>query len=314
MLPCRIPRAASAARFALARRCSTSSATSSTANALNYCVQRVAQADRERYLCNLHAPEAARPGLFALHAFNVETAQVRSSTTQEAAAAGRFSWWRRALAGALDGKPPEHPVAIALAHACERYRMTPRYLTQLLDAREADLHVKQPADRDALQLYCEQTAGALLLLGLECAGVPPGESVAAEHAASQVGVALGMATLLRGTAAHAAQGCTYLPAEITKRHNVKLSEMLRGHASAAVCDAVAEVASDAVTHLIAARSLRDDVPKAARPILLPAILAEHMLDNLKRNGYSPFAEGVRAPPGGASLQLSLLWSRWTSRY
>ena len=290
----------------------------STANgvpaaALNYCVQLVAQHDRERYLCNLHAPEAARPGLFALHAFNVETAQIRSATKQETAAAGRFSWWRANLDKAINGQPSDHPVLMALSHASARYNLTPRYLTQLLDAREGDLKVRQPQNRDELLLYCERTAGALLLLGLECAGVPPG-CEAAEHAASQAGTALGIATLLRGTAAHAAQGCTYLPAEVTTRHQVKLSAMLRGDASPAVCDAVAEVADEAVAHLLAARSLRDDVPAAARSVLLPAALADFMLQNLQRHGYSPFAAGAMAPQGGPSLQASLLWRRWMGSY
>ena len=37
--------------------------------------------------------------------------------------------------------------------------------------READLEVQQPPDLDALRLYAERTAGSLLLLSLECAGV-----------------------------------------------------------------------------------------------------------------------------------------------
>ena len=109
----------------------------SSAAALNHCVELVRSSDRERYICNLHAPVEARPGLFALHAFNLETARIRSSTTAEAAAQGRFAWWRRALDQALAGTPPEHPVAAALSHAHAKYRFTARYLTQSLDAREA---------------------------------------------------------------------------------------------------------------------------------------------------------------------------------
>lgn len=311
---CRSSIRGTGARRTVLARPASSIASTSTKNALNYCVQLVSQKDRERYLCNLHAPEAARPGLFAIHAFNIETAHIRTATKQETAALGRFSWWRSALGKSLDGTPPEHPVALALAHVHTRYGLTPRYLTQLLDAREADMLVKQPRDRDELQLYSERTAGAMLLLGLECAGVKPGDCEAAEHAASQAGIALGIATLLRGTAAHAAQGCTYLPAEVTTRHGVKLSAMLRGEVTPPVCDAMAEVADEAVAHLLAARSLRDDVPKAARSVLLPATLADHILRNLQRHGYSPFAAGAQAPAGGPSLQMSLLWQRWMASY
>ena len=280
--------------------------------ALNYCVELVAQHDRERYLCNLHAPEAARPGLFALHAFNYETAAIRTATTQESASIGRFRFWRDALDKAMAGQPPDHPVAEALAYAHWRYGLTSRYLTQLLDAREADLRVKQPRDRAELREYCEATGGALLLLGLECAGVSDCEE--AEHAASQAGIAHGMATLLRGTAVHASRGTTYLPAETTTLHGVRLSDMLRGKESAALSDAVAEIADEAIAHLLAARAFRDDVPADARAVLLPATLADHVLRNLQRHGYSPFAPGVGAPLVGPRMQMALWWSKLTGTY
>ena len=281
------------------------------AAALNYCVDVVRSHDAERYLCNLHAPTEARVGLFALHAFNYETARIRSTTTGEHAANGRVMWWRSALERSLEGRPPDHPVARALAHAASIYPLTPRYLTQLLDAREADLHVQQPNGSDDLQLYCERTAGSLLLLGLECAGVVGSEE--AELAAFHTGTALGMATLLRGTAAHAAQGCTYLPAEVTRRHGVRLSAMMRGEASAEVRDAVAEVVDDAVAHLLAARSMQADVPAAARAVLLPATIADQILLRLQRSGHDPFAPGMQEPLG-LRLQLALLWQRVTGRY
>lgn len=280
-------------------------------SALNYCVELVQHQDRERYLCNLHAPESARAGLFALHAFNCETARIRAGTSEQLAAAGRINWWREALAGAARGQPPEHPVAQALAHAHERYGLTARFLMQLLEAREADLRVQQPRDLEQLRKYCEATAGSLLLLGLECAGVAGNE--AAEHAASQAGIALGIATLLRGTAAHAAHGCTYLPAEVTTRHGVQLSRMLRGRESAELCSAVAEVADEAVAHLLAARSLRRDVPATATAVLLPATIADHLLRSIQAQGFSPFGPGAGAPLG-LRFQLALWWHKTTGQY
>lgn len=281
------------------------------AAALNHCVELVRAHDRERFLCNLHAPAAARSGLFALHAFNYETARVRSATSQESVGRARLAWWRNALQDAIDGAPPDHPVAQALAHAHHRHGLTSRYLHQLVDAREADLRVQQPRDVEEVRQYCERTAGSLLLLGLECAGVSGSD--AAERAASNAGTALGMATLLRGTAAHASQGCTYIPAEVTSRHGVRLTEMLRGNPSNELCDAVAEVADEAVAHLLAARSMRPDVPSEVRALLLPTVVADHILARLQNCGYSPFAQELHAP-FGLSLQCALLARRWTGYY
>lgn len=282
------------------------------ASALNHCVETVRAHDRERYLCNLHAPAESRPGLFAVHAFNLETARVRSSTSQEATAMGRFTWWREAVTQAVAGTPPSHPVAAALAHAHAAYGLTPRFLMQLLDAREADLRVQQPLSLDDLRQYAERTAGSLLLLGLECGGIAGSD--AAERAAAHAGTALGLATLLRGTATHAAQGCTYLPKEVTTRHRVNISQMLRGAPSAELCGAVSEVADEAVAHLLAARSLQPEVPTPARALLLPATVADHILAQLQRHGHSPFAPQVQAPQAGVSLQFGLLWRRHAGRY
>lgn len=295
-------------RMLLLRRfSSTTTGTHARAAALNHCVELVRNHDRERFLCNLHAPEAARPGLFAIHAFNLETARIRSSTTTESTALGRFTWWRNALEQAAAGTASNHPVSAALAHAHAEYGLTARFLMQILDARQADLHVRQPSSLEDLLKYAERTAGSLLLLGLECGGCASND--AAERAAAHAGTALGLATLLRGTAAHAAQGCTYLPADVTARHRVSLSQTLRGAPSVELCDAVAEVADEAVAHLLAARSMRSDVPPSARALLLPATVADHILSQLQRHGYSPFAPGAQAPPG-VRLQLALLWRKW----
>ena len=102
-----------------------------------------------------------------------------------------------------------------MAHAAAAHGATRRLAERLIDAREADLLVKQPPTLAELTKYAEATAGSLLLLGLECVGTT-GE--AAEMAAVHVGCAAALATMMRGTAAHAAEGCLYVPADVASRH------------------------------------------------------------------------------------------------
>ena len=298
-------------------RVMSSQAAHAAVPAYNHCVELIARHDRERYLCDLHAPAVARPGLFALTALNYETARVRNAASSEAAARARFTWWRDAVATAssessIQPHHHEHPVVAALAHASRHHGLTTRYIMQLLDARENDVLVQQPRSMKDLRQYAERTAGSILLLGLECAGITGDDT--AELAAVQVGTALGIATLLRGTAAHARQGCTYLPADVTSRHGVKLSAMLRGEDSGALRDAVAEIADEGVKHLLAARSMQDALSPTARLVLLPATLADHILSNLQGQGYSPFAESLLAPMTGPSMQVALMWRRMSGRF
>jgi len=118
-----------------------------SAKALNYCVELVQERDVERYLCNLSAPAAVRPALFALHAFNLETARVRSSTREPQIARMRFVWWRSTVTAALRGEPPDNPVAQALAGAAAGGGLTGRFFHQMLEAREDDVDTTQARRR-----------------------------------------------------------------------------------------------------------------------------------------------------------------------
>ena len=68
------------------------------AAAFNHCVEFVRESDRERFLCNMYAPAAARPALFALHAFNAETAKVRTTTSNANLGRMRMMLWRQTVA------------------------------------------------------------------------------------------------------------------------------------------------------------------------------------------------------------------------
>uniref|UniRef100_A0A7S3SHY1 15-cis-phytoene synthase n=1 Tax=Emiliania huxleyi TaxID=2903 RepID=A0A7S3SHY1_EMIHU len=276
-----------------------------SAKALNYCVELVQERDVERYLCNLSAPAAVRPALFALHAFNLETARVRSSTREPQIARMRFVWWRSTVTAALRGEPPDNPVAQALAGAAAGGGLTGRFFHQMLEAREDDVDTTQPADRAELLRYCERTAGSLLHLSLEASGVAADEPT--ESAALHVGCAVGIATLLRGAAHHAEQGASYIPADVAQRHGASLKQLLSGRPSAPLCDAAAELAHEATTHLLAARALAPDLSPQARALLQPAVVAELVLQRLQAHGYNVFAPELREPLG-LRLRTALAWN------
>ena len=82
-------------------------------------------------------------------------------------------WWRDALNDCFKGKPPAQPVITALAEVLRCGHQLTRYrLQQLVSAREEDLlRTEQPASLAALERYAEGTAGQLLHLQLEAAGL-----------------------------------------------------------------------------------------------------------------------------------------------
>ena len=68
--------------------------------------------------------------------------------------------------------------------------------------------------------------------------------------------------------------------------------------------AVAELADEAKTHLLAARSMRDELGGAARRALLPAVACELVLQRLHACGYAPFSPEL-GKPLGTRLPLAL---------
>ncbi|PNH02586.1 NADH dehydrogenase (ubiquinone) complex I, assembly factor 6, partial [Tetrabaena socialis] len=234
-----------------------------------------------------------RPALFAVRAFNIETALVAGQIRSREAVVGqiRFQWWRDAVRDAFEGRPPNHPVVLALAHtlhdaapaaphpadtaapaaapaepadpggsggACDsscsstsssgggsaglssgggaasRYS---RYaFKRIIDCREADfLDPQPPLELSALEQYAEGTAAQLMYLQLSAVDV---KNKDADHAASHLGRAVGITTLLRGTAAHAAARRSYLPLDLCAEARVSQEDVYGGVVSDGLRDVV----------------------------------------------------------------------------
>jgi NADH dehydrogenase [ubiquinone] 1 alpha subcomplex assembly factor 6 len=96
------------------------------------------------------------------------------------------------------------------------------------------------------------------------------------HAASHLGVAQSIATLLRAMPFHASKSRMVIPAEITAKHNVRQEDVFRkGGAADGVEDAVYEFACIAQSHLHAARDMfapsEGKVPEQALPLFVAGV-------------------------------------------
>eukprot|EP00898_Chlorokybus_atmophyticus_P007145 jgi/Chlat1/7431/Chrsp6S07451 len=281
-----------------------------------YCMETVRKYDYEHYLCALLLPKPQRAAAFAFRAFNVETAQVVDQTRLEPTLSKlRFEWWREAVEDAFKGRPPEHPVARALATVTASTRLTKRWFSRVIDARERDANsTEQPPTVKDLERYAENTMSALLYLTLEASGV---RDANADHAASHIGKADGVALLLRATPYHSAQRRTYIPASLTTEYSVSQEEVFRGEFSEGMADAILEVAGTAKAHLDKARAMASTVPKEALPVLLPAVPCGLYLQALEKHGFNVFTKALSGASLGVSpmwLQLQLQWHAFRRTY
>ena len=207
-------------------------------------VHRVRNGDSEMYLCGSLLPSRARDSFFATRALNVEVASVRDQVRGNAAMGRvRMAFWRDFVgavcessssmsgggggggggsgsgggsdgAAAVGAQYSAHPLFAPLRDAVARHGHTRRWLERLIDARDADLEGRPPASVAAMEAYSEATHGSLLYLGLEALGV---RDATADHAASHVARAAGIATLLRSLPVHARLGQQYLPLDILEK-------------------------------------------------------------------------------------------------
>lgn len=298
-------------------------------------------------------PSSARKQYFALRAFNVELASIkdasdrRKSKPSEEAGSSlahrmRMQWWREALdelypedrsASGLNGNDDpvmssistsywHNPVVRALHHAVQESNLTRRFLERLVDAREADLDIKQLPTMDNAILYAEDSTSSLLYLTLECCDV---REDAADEVASNVGVGCGLVTAIRSATHRSMVGEMSLPAELFPDRSVPADYLLarakdpdyrpNPENDAALQDAVQHMAHVASGYLARARDGQEKgVPKAGRVALLPAVPAIHYLLKLKETKYDLFDE--RLHPDDSRLVLLSMMARawWTGKF
>ena len=143
-----------------------------------YVLDQVREADRDRFLGALFAPEQKRSGLLALLAFDHELARTRSVTKEPMLARIRLEWWREAMAEATGaGKPRTQPIVEALSETARTHGLALEALVALIDAREEE--IEGPLD-------VMRAGHALADLELTVLGV---EDAASRQAAHAVGAA-----------------------------------------------------------------------------------------------------------------------------
>ncbi|KNZ73052.1 UPF0551 protein, mitochondrial [Termitomyces sp. J132] len=294
------------------RTLATSAENTPPADPVEYCQDLVRKHDYEGFLMSHFYPGPSKGGYFALKAFSVELAMVQEHVSNQTIGKMRIQFWRDAVKGIHEGKPPRHPIALALHQASQRVNLPAYHLKRIVDARDAELSTPTHITMESITAHAESTSSPLLYLLLSLLSIP---SSALSHAASHLGTAQTFTTLLRALPYHVKQGHVIIPAEITAKHGVIQEDVLRyGPGAEGISDAVFEFATAANDHLITAREMLKEegmgskVPARAVPIFLAGIPVAHYLARLEKVNFDAFAP---------SLQLrdwKLPWQIWRGYY
>ncbi|CAH3032149.1 unnamed protein product [Pocillopora meandrina] len=270
-----------------------------------YCINLVRNLDYENYLCLLLLPKISRTSVFAVRAFNVELARVQDSVSDPVIGRMRLQFWRDTLEETFQGNPPQQPVALELAKAVTKYKLTKQWFSRLIDARERSLDNRPHETANALEEHSENAVSSVLYLILECLGI---KDVHADHTASHLGKAIGVATALRSTPFHGSKGKVYLPNDIMIKHGVSHEDIIRGRKHQLVKDVTYELASLAHSHLSKAQSLISEAPKPASRAFLPMVSCRTYLTQIQKVDFDIFHPTLRER--NHLLPLLLLKHAW----
>ena len=270
-------------------------------NVFEHCEHLVRDADKDRFLTTLFAPAGRRNALYALYAFDIEIARVRSLAREPMPGEIRLQWWREVLQGERAGEAQASPVADALMQALADTGLARAPLLEVIEARTFDLYDEPISSLAELETYTRRTAGnvitsAAAVLDPSFAAVAP----AADHAA----IAVGVSDVLRNLGWQLARRQLFIPIEILERYAVPLGEAYGAHSSPRLLAALGEMRRHAWDHLRKAGALLSGITPNIIPAFLPAALVPLHLRAMERRDYDPFRTPLEVP------QWRRQWTLW----
>lgn len=251
---------------------------------IQYCFDSVKKVDYPNYFCSTFLDKETKISVLAIRAFNIEIASIKSSKSFEASRA-RMEWWKESIKSIYKNEYVKHPVLLVLREVILKKKLSQTWFLKVLDARMNDLSIAQPKSLDDLVDYSEATASSLLYLALESGDI---RNIQADHAASHLGKAIGLTTILKALPYHSLENQVYVPIDLTLKHNVSAEQFIRKEITQEGRNLIYEIANIANQHLEFSRELINEVPEKARPILLPAGFCDDYLKTLMSVDFDPF--------------------------
>ncbi|OYR19003.1 phytoene/squalene synthase family protein [Brucella thiophenivorans] len=247
-----------------------------------HCLALLREADKDRYLSVLYAPEEKRGALAALYAFNAEIARIRDLVHEPLPGEVRLQWWRDLINGEERGSADAHPVAAALVETITRYELPRNAFDNYCEARIFDLYDDPMPSRNDLEGYCGETASALIQL----AGFILDRDAAQSHTetAGHAGVAQSVTGLLRLMPIHRRRGQVYVPADMLQAVGVTRDAFLTNDDKSAHQRVISVMTALAREHLSVFETAKKDLPKTLAPAFLPMALVPAYLNAIERMG------------------------------
>ncbi|MCR9122489.1 MAG: phytoene/squalene synthase family protein [Phyllobacteriaceae bacterium] len=257
-------------------------------------LNQLREADRERYLSVLFAPEDRRAALATLFLFNAETARLRDLVSEPLPGEIRLQWWRDLIAGDRAEEARQNPLAAALLDVIAAHDLPAAAFDNLLEARIFDLYDDPVPSRTDLEGYLGETAS--MLIQMACQILNGGQTPPTADAAGHAGVAYGIATLIRQMPQHRARGQMFLPADLLAAAGTDANRWLAEGDDPAFATAISAFVALGREHLAKARAALIDVPKGLRAPFAVLGVADAVFTKANKAGAAARTTPVRLSP------------------
>lgn len=267
-----------------------------------YCSDLVRKYDSPSFTLSHFIQPHAQPAYLAIRAFNIEISRIPDIVSNATIGQMRHQFWKDTINKTFDKNPPNEPVAVLLASYMNDtgIRLNKAWFQKVISSREQALLRPGFSSLTNLETYSESTYSTLLYLTLSAL---PLNSLTADHVASHVGKAAGIAAILRGVPllafppppnSHSAnpagmglpmtrdrQRVINLPLDIMSQCGVREEDIYKNAGNAeGLKDAVFTIATRASDHLITARSLLKNIKSREVP--------NHEFEHVNDEGHEYF--------------------------
>ncbi len=243
-----------------------------------YCFDLVRAGDKDRFLASLFAPEVSRKHLNALYAFNIEVSRIPELVSDATVGEIRYQWWLDTIDAIYNGEEQQHPVAQSLAAAIEAGDLPKHALQNLVKAKIFDLYSDPMQSLTDLEGYLGETSSALIQMASLV--LSRKEAFESAEAAGLVGVAYGLAGLMRSLPRHRATGRCYVPLDLLKQRDASAADVIGFDNEASLNIVLSELREKIRLRLDQARKLAWTIKPAVMPAFLHVSLTEAYLKKL----------------------------------
>lgn len=304
-----------------------------------YCVTHVRRFDRENYLAAIFIKDnLCRRAVFCLRAFNVELALVKDLTSDINRAKLRFHFWSK-LIDELMRRNNEKDINVAKELAY--YKQSPiakelldifhlvnieedmeDQLRNLIGSRvSSKIMGDEPIESmDELELYCSKSNASIYQLSYKLSlhlhnkfQAEPLIDEPSKRICVNLGLAHGLANVIRGIPYNAAMRCCYIPKDLLDRtrltredfmiiDRVKQKPTLDGHKIAPAVTILAHRCQELLKLVV--RDQRD-LPDYFRELYLPRVAIQSYLKRLRKCNYNVCDPRLHQKNGLLALSMKL---------